>query len=63
MSVKSKRRQEQAKSRTIKRAAMFQPGKKSKYAQRVQARLRGEPKATRQIMSWYYDAVMRSFSA
>lgn len=63
MSAKSKRRQEQAKARSAKRASMFTPGNKSRYAQRVQARLRGEPMATRPVMPWHYESVMRAVNA
>lgn len=47
MAVKSKRKQEQAKERAAKRAAMHVPGGESKYAKRRAARLRGEPMSSR----------------
>ena len=62
MSVKSKRRQEQLKAKAAKRSAMFQPGHESKYAKRVESRLRGEPMATRPIMPWWYGEFSRVFA-
>lgn len=49
----TKRAQARAKKAVAKRAAMSQPGAKSKYAQRREARLRGAPMAAREHPPWH----------
>lgn len=49
----TKRAQERAKKAVAKRAAMAQPGYKSKYALRRAARLRGAPMAAREHPPWH----------
>lgn len=49
----TKRAAARAKKNTAKRAAMTQPGAKSKYATRRAARLRGEPMAAREHPPWH----------
>ena len=57
-----RKHKEMMKAKLAKKAAMHANGEKSRYFRRVQARLRGEPMATRPVMPWYYTEFSRVFA-
>lgn len=57
-----KKMKERAKRKAEKAAAMKAPGFKPRYAQRFQARLRGEPMAARPVMPRWYASGMRALT-
>lgn len=57
-----RKRKEMVKAKLAKKAAMYANGEKSRYYKRVQARMRGEPMATRVNMPWWYAEFSRVFA-
>lgn len=57
-----RKRKAMMKAKLAKKAAMHANGEKSRYHKRVEARLRGEPMATRTVMPWWYGEFSRVFS-